>query len=332
MIDQSENTLSAIDEFKKQFSGRGTFIPMDSTRYMGGSTSIHHRNIVDCLDCSNDNKPFLATIFGETYVVDDIKDALNARKEYCNSNFVTKDGEFFDSNGSITVGSAPDNIIQIKEEIKKLNTDKQKLDGEIDKVMLRKKETEDEIFNINERVAAFDSEISSLNENYSNLSIQLRDLKNNLNNELGSKKKIEDQMIDIEADISSKSDRVLDIQEEIEEILIEKRSFEERFNSVNFSESSNIQQLITDRRKEDEQRLLASTKDLSNELETLKLKISKSSSKKVMVSEKIISYEESYEQNLNEIESLEKSKTKHQDQIEKIKESISYIYLSLIHN
>ena len=325
LIDQSENTLSAIDEFKKQFSGRGTFIPMDSTRYMGGSTSIHHRNIVDCLDCSNDSRPFLATIFGETYVVDDIKDALNARREYCNFNFVTKDGEFFDSNGSITVGSAPDNIIQIKEEIKKLNTDKQKLDGEIDKVMLRKKETEDEIFNINERVAAFDSEINSLNENYSNLSIQLRDLKNNLNNELESKRKLEGQMIDIEADISSKSDRVLDIQEEIEEILIEKRSFEERFNSVNFSESSNIQQLITDRRKEDEQRLLASTKDLSNQLDTLKLKISKSSSKKGMVSEKIISYEESYEQNLNEIESLENSQTKLQDQIEKMQESISDI-------
>ena len=325
LIDQSENTLSAIDEFKKQFSGRGTFIPMDSTRYMGGSTSIHHRNIVDCLDCSNDSRPFLATIFGETYVVDDIKDALNARREYCNFNFVTKDGEFFDSNGSITVGSAPDNIIQIKEEIKKLNTDKQKLDGEIDKVMLRKKETEDEIFNINERVAAFDSEINSLNENYSNLSIQLRDLKNNLNNELESKRKIEGQMIDIEADISSKSDRVLDIQEEIEEILIEKRSFEERFNSVNFSESSNIQQLITDRRKEDEQRLLASTKDLSNQLDTLKLKISKSSSKKGMVSEKIISYEESYEHNLNEIESLENSQTKLQDQIEKMQESISDI-------
>ena len=146
----------------------------------GGSTSIHHRNIVDCLDCSNDSSRFLATIFGETYVVDDIKDALNARREYCNFNFVTKDGEFFDSNGSITVGSAPDNIIQIKEEIKKLNTDKQKLDGEIDKVMLRKKETEDDFLTLTSEQLHLILKLIQLNENYSNLSIQLRDLKNNL--------------------------------------------------------------------------------------------------------------------------------------------------------
>ena len=44
-----------------------------------------------------------------------------------------------------------------------------------------------------------------------------------------------------------------------------------------------------------------------------------------MVSEKIISYEESYEHNLNEIESLENSQTKLQDQIEKMQESISDI-------
>ena len=80
------------------------------------------------------------------------------------SNFVTKDGEFFDSNGSITVGATPDSILQIKEEIKNLSNQQINYEEEIDLISLDITRREEEIFDINERISSFDNEIASNNE------------------------------------------------------------------------------------------------------------------------------------------------------------------------
>ena len=40
LIDNSENTISAIEKFKQNSNGRGTFIPLDMRTHSGGSASL----------------------------------------------------------------------------------------------------------------------------------------------------------------------------------------------------------------------------------------------------------------------------------------------------
>ncbi|MEC9382198.1 MAG: AAA family ATPase [Thermodesulfobacteriota bacterium] len=161
LINDKRDAVSTIEEFKRNCDGKGTFISLGYTKIAGANTSLDYKQIMDCIDCHTENRPFLASIFGDTYVVETIKDALNARDENPGCNFVTKDGEFFDANGSITVGSAPDSILQIKEEIKELMTQKDSYDKEIDLITLDIKKTEEEIFDINNRIASFNNEIDT---------------------------------------------------------------------------------------------------------------------------------------------------------------------------
>ena len=124
LINDKNNTIDTIQTFKNTCSGRGTFISLDNRRLAGGSLRLNQISIMDCIECSQENRPFLSSILGDTYVSDGLVEAIKAREEFPGFNFVTKDGEFFDANGSISVGSAPENILQIKDEIKDLNNQK----------------------------------------------------------------------------------------------------------------------------------------------------------------------------------------------------------------
>ena len=114
-------------------------------------------------------------------------------------NFVTRDGEFFDSNGSITVGSAPDSILQIKDEIRSLSNQKSIYEKEIDLITLDIKKTEEEIFDINNRITSFDSELESAGR-YQSAGIG----------------KINDKIGKIKEKIRAASSRIVELEEKIE--------------------------------------------------------------------------------------------------------------------
>ena len=306
LVDDNESVVTAIEEFKKSSKGRGTFMSTDIKIQMGASTSIPYKHIMECLECKIEHRPFFANIFSETYVVDNIKDAIKARNYYSGINFVTLNGEFFDSNGSITVGSAPDNIIQIKEEIKELNIKKLNYDNEIDKLNISKKQIEDEIFDINNRIKTFDLDLNSQNSNYSRLSILFNDLENKLSNEINIKNKIEEQTMNLELEIEKKTKRVELIKKEIEEIVEEKKSFEIKFNNINMTESENIQQIIDTRNQEEVDRLNKEIALIKEEIEFSKSKINKEKQKSEIINSKIIKLEEKFENNLIDISTDDK--------------------------
>lgn len=313
LIKNSDNTINAIEEFKQSSSGRGTFVPLDYRTHSGASSSLECKNIIDCIECSTENRPFLASIFGETYVVDTLKDALNLKRDYPGLNFVTKDGEYFDSNGSITVGSAPDNIIQIKEEIKKLNILKDKYDTQIDQLVMDRKEIEDEIFDINSRIKLFDSEIESQNVNYLKLSNSISDIKSNLASEISSKSNIENQILDLETEISDKVLRIEKIKDEISDIVLEKKSYEDKFNQITVSDNENIKNIINAKNNEERERLDSQRKSLLLDMQNITSKANKLEDKIDEISNKIILDEEKFEKNL----SLKDSKNIKKSELEK---------------
>ena len=75
LINDDRDAVSTIEQFKKDCNGKGTFISLAHTKIAGANTNLDYEQIMDCIDCTTENRPFLASIFGDTYVVEDIKDA-----------------------------------------------------------------------------------------------------------------------------------------------------------------------------------------------------------------------------------------------------------------
>tara|TARA_B100000131_G_scaffold81846_1_gene78750 strand:- start:27869 stop:31339 length:3471 start_codon:yes stop_codon:yes gene_type:complete len=325
LIDNSENTISAIEKFKQNSNGRGTFIPLDMRIHSGGSASSGYKNIIDCLECDLENRPFLASIFGETYVVDNISEAMKAKQDSPGSNFVTIDGEFFDMNGSVTVGSAPDNIIQIKEEIKKLNIEKDKYNNQIDDLVFTKKQIEEEIFDANSRISSFDLDIEKQNEKYSKLSLDMNNLKSNMNSEINSKLNIENLVLDLESEVNAKTSKINQIKMEIDQIVLEKKSYEEKFNRLGMDENENIKNMIIAKNKEDRERLVDQRNSLTADIETIKLKKNKLNNKILEISKKIILNEEKFEKNNEDYHLKQKDKEVLEENLEQFNSKLSNI-------
>ena len=332
LIKNSDNTISAIEEFKQSSNGRGTFVPLDYRTHSGASSAPEFKNIIDCIECNTENRPFLASIFGETYVVDTIKDAINSKKDYPSLNFVTKDGEYFDSNGSITVGSAPDNIIQIKEEIKKLNGLRDKYDTEIDQLVMDRKKIEEEIFDINSRIKLFDSEIESQNVNYLKLSNSINEIKTNLASEMSSKSNIENQILDLESEISDKVLRIEKIKNEISDIVLQKKSYEDKFNQITVSDNENIKNIINEKNNEERERLDSQKNSILFEIQSITSRITKFESKIEEFSNKIIFDEEKFEKNLNLTDSTNNKKLEIEKNINVLNTGVNDIKSSIIVN
>ena len=330
LINDKEDTVTTIEKFKETCSGRGTFISLNNARVVGGSLQINEKRIMDCIECNQENRPFLASILGDTYVADTILDAIKSREKFPSFSFVTRDGEFFDSNGSISVGSAPDNILQIKDEIKDLNNQKIQFDKEMDLIQIEIKEIEEEIFNINNRMESFNSEIQSCLESYDSISKKLNDYNSKLSSETIIMENVKLQSTDLESSLISKKNQLNKIYEEINLIIEEKNEFERKFNLLEKAKEISDSDFIMESKKKEikdlklsleEQNILR--KNIDERINNLSLKIESESSR-------IISLEDKIESNSLEIEKFNNSNNNLQIKEEDLKLKISNAKNSLL--
>jgi len=301
LINDNKNTIDTIEMFKNTCSGRGTFIPIDNRRLAGGSLELDQPSIMDCIECSQENRPFLASILGDTYVSDSIVDAIKAREEFPNFNFVTKDGEFFDSNGSISVGSAPENILQIKDEINDLNNQKAEYDKNIDLVGLEIKNIEEEIFDINNRIDSFDNEISSYTASYESISEKLNEFNSKLSRETSLKENIKGQVYELESSLVYKKKKLEDIYDEINIIIEEKNEFERKFNLLEKAKDISTSEMMLKSKKTEIKNLEQSLNSHGNSKKNLDEKINLISLKIEAETNRIIDLEDKIESNSIEI-------------------------------
>ena len=294
LINDKNNTINTIETFKNTCSGRGTFISLDNRRLAGGSLELNQISIMDCIECSQENRPFLSSILGDTYVSDGLVEAIKAREEFPGFNFVTKDGEFFDANGSISVGSAPENILQIKDEIKDLNNQKLEYDKNIDLVGIEIKKIEEEIFDINNRINSFDNEISSYTDSYEVISRKLNDFNSRLSGETSLRENIQFQIKELEANLMVKKKKLDDIYNEINVIIEEKDEFERKFNLLEKAKDISSSEIILESKKTEIKNLEESLnnqgnskKNLSEKIDSVSLKIETQSSRIIELEDKI---------------------------------------------
>ncbi|MBT3795887.1 chromosome segregation protein SMC [bacterium] len=304
LINDKKNTIDTIERFKSTCTGRGTFIPMNNNIQAGGSLNINQTMIMDCIECDQDNRPFLASILADTYVSDTILDAIKAREEFPNFNFVTMDGEFFDSNGSISVGSAPDNILQIKDEIKDLNRLKVEHDKDIDLVSIEIKKIEDEIFDINNRIESFDAEIASYSESYEVISEKLSKFNSKLSAETSLRQNMESQAIDLKSNLILKKKKLDDIYDEINLIIEQKNEFEKRFNLLEKAKNISSSQIVLDSKKNEIENLKVSLDEQNNSKKNMGQRINVISLKIERDTSRIIDLEDKIESNSIELRRL----------------------------
>ncbi len=306
LINDKENTISTIQKFKETCTGRGTFISLDNRRVAGGSVEIDQKRIMDCIECNQENRPFLASILADTYVTESILEAIKGRDKFPSFNFVTKDGEFFDSNGSISVGSAPDNILQIKDEIKDLNHQKAKFDNEMDLIQIEIKEIEEEIFNINNRIESFNSEIHSCSESYESISKKLNDFNSKLSVETNLMHNVNSQSTDLEASLTSKKNQLEKIYDEINLIIEEKNEFEKKFNLLEKAKDISSSNVVLESKKNEIKNLKVSLNEQSSARKNIDEKINTISIKIEGETSRIINLEDNIESNSLELEKLKK--------------------------
>ena len=294
LINNEKNTIDTIEKFKSTCTGRGTFISLDNRKVAGGSLNVNRTRIMDCIECNQENRPFLASILGDTYVTDSILDAIKARDEFPGFNFVTRDGEFFDSNGSISVGSAPDNILQIKDEIKDLNKLKVEHDKDIDLVGIEIKNIEDEIFDINNRIGSFDAEIASYSESYDSIAKRLNEFNLKLSAETSLNENMKSQFSELEINLTSKRKKLEEIYSEINIIIGEKNEFEKKFNLLEKAKYISSSKAVMESKRSEIENLQASLneqgdsrKNLGERINLISIKIERESSRIVDLEDKI---------------------------------------------
>ncbi|MBT6795852.1 chromosome segregation protein SMC [bacterium] len=304
LINDKKNTIDTIEKFKSTCTGRGTFIPINNRIQAGGSLDINQTMIMDCIECNQENRPFLASLLGDTYVTETILDAIKAREEFPNFNFVTRDGEFFDSNGSISVGSAPDNILQIKDEIKDLNRLKVEYDKDIDLVGIEIKKIEEEIFDINNRIESFDAEIASYYESYEVISEKLNNFNSRLSAETSLRQSMESQSIELSSNLTSKKKKLEDIYNEINLIIEEKNEFEKKFNLLEKAKNISSSQIVMDSKMDEIKNLKVSLDEQNNSKKNIGQRINIISLKIERDTSRIIDLEDKIESNSIELKRL----------------------------
>lgn len=304
LINDKEDTVDTINKFKESCTGRGTFISLDNRRIAGGSAEINKTRIMDCIECNQENRPFLASILSDTYVTETILEAIKCREQFPSFNFVTKDGDFFDSDGSISVGSAPDNILQIKDEIKSLNNHRIEFDKEIDLVGIEIKQIEEEIFDINNRIESFNSEINKSKESHDLITKKLNDSNSKLLAETSLMKNIKAQAKELELNLISKKKQLEKIYDEINLIIEEKNEFEKKFNLLEKAKDISSSEVIMESKKEEIENLKLSINDQNESRKNMDDRINAISLKIESETTRIIGLEDKIESNTIELQKI----------------------------
>ena len=173
-------------------------------------------------------------------------------------------------------------------------------------------------FDANSRISSFDLDIEKQNEKYSKLSLDMNNLKSNMNSEINSKLNIENLVLDLESEVNAKTSKINQIKMEIDQIVLEKKSYEEKFNRLGMDENENIKNMIIAKNKEDRERLVDQRNSLTADIETIKLKKNKLNNKILEISKKIILNEEKFEKNNEDYHLKQKDKEVLEENLETV--------------
>ena len=133
LVMESEEALSAIESLRELSIGRGTFIPVTSTR-KNGEFKKNGKDILplwELIKVEGTDSIVIENMLKGVFVVPSIREALDLSEEMEEgTTFVTPDGDLLDSTGAISGGFAQEGVFERKREIEELSAESSILEEE----------------------------------------------------------------------------------------------------------------------------------------------------------------------------------------------------------
>ena len=153
LVDTQDDGKAAIELLKKRDGGRTTFLPIDTMRpaRLSGEPTGENGYVGVCADLVETDSRYagvIANLLGRTAVAETLSDAVAIARRHKNGfRIVTLDGQLLNAGGSMTGGSAARNtgILSRANELKRLGTDRQRLQKQLEDVSAAASEAQREL-------------------------------------------------------------------------------------------------------------------------------------------------------------------------------------------
>ncbi len=244
-------------------------------------------------------------IFENLFIVDDIKEALEKRKDYPQCSFITNKGEVLFSDGFIKVGKPTDllkkkrmledlkiektkltnDIKSLEEEISKIRTEREELKREIEEKKVYIAQINKEMFQIEERYKAFLKDIEQTKQRLKYMENEEKTLQDEINQNTKLKEKLFLEIEDLSLCIEELETKIEDLKNEQKQIL-NKNDAQKEALSTKKIELSTLKEKLNSKKIEikrlNEQLKTLFSKKLKNEkeIEQNKLRIKQIESEK----------------------------------------------------
>ncbi len=177
-----EEAVSAVQSFRKSFSGRGTFLPLKSETYPQREKfeDLEKPAISELIEVEGIDRSLVDFLFQRVFVVSDLKEAFKLKEQIGDYvSFVTPEGDYLDHSGAVSGGTGSIGIFERKSEIKEL----EKEIGEKEKKIV---ELENKLDVVRQEIQDIQRELSFFENSIQEKEITLIGLKKDLRDTISS--------------------------------------------------------------------------------------------------------------------------------------------------
>ena len=228
VTDTEQTARQVIDYLKRNRLGRATFLPLDAVRarvseeYRKACTETGCLGLAsDLVDTEPEYEDLVISLLGNTLVFENVDQAIRcARKYRHNLRIVTLEGELLSPGGAISGGTFKNssNLMGRSREISELREQCAGLKDKLGKIGESIRETEGKIAGKDQELESLGDQLRSINNEKNELSFGIMsDIKVKISNLRQSSDFIKENLLRIEAEVSSQDQEIETIREKISE-------------------------------------------------------------------------------------------------------------------
>ncbi|MBI2485661.1 MAG: chromosome segregation protein SMC [Deltaproteobacteria bacterium] len=235
LVIESEEALSAIESLRELSIGRGTFIPVTSTR-KNGDFKKNGKDILplwEIIKVEGTDSAVIENMLKGVFVVPSIREALGLREEMEEGTaFVTPDGDLLDSTGAISGGFAQEGVLGRKREIEELSAESSTLEEEISRISKEMELNQAAIEKLKSRVEELEKESVESEIKDAEVKKDITNLRDNLLRTERRYEIIEFDLNGFHSEIEEKETNLTEIRTMLERLQEEKAALELRFQQL----------------------------------------------------------------------------------------------------
>lgn len=206
IVEDENDAKNIIEFFKNNKSGRATFLPLSNYNNkivksnndnLVIATNIEFKKAIDVIKVDSKFQNVINYIVSNTYIVNNMDDAIELSKKVKNIKIITIDGDILNPSGSITGGyqNKQNNLIGRKNQIKELE---EEINSEI-KILESKKSEYEKLFSIADKIK---NDLKVIEIELSEKKIEIAIKENNIKSEEEKLTNVENRLENIKREMS----------------------------------------------------------------------------------------------------------------------------------